>query len=482
MKKKITTDNRHSVCRLVKRFSIGRGLALAVAAISIVLMGNSTAFAWGPNRPTFTMQSPATYVTFDSITDNPGWHDERGFTVIKDVTDAGTDNNNGVIASGQDGRKFDETAAAVDGHTYMVKMFVHNNAAANYNLTAKNTRLMVSIPTASGDSTMIQGQIAADNCGANLSGATGSPCKFWDEAYLKGANGFSYKTTYVSGSGRYYNNVKDFKTSGFNLGDEIASPDGTGTKVGYDQMDGNLKGCFQYSGYATFLVKVKADSPSFTLTKQVRVLTDEMAANNDTKSGWGYNIQAKPGDTVQYRVNFINNGKIDLNGVIIRDYMDNQLSYIDGSTYVINSLNPRPGRNQADNSWIKKGLTIGNYGHNPASNGIVEYQAKIPAEDKLQCGSNTFDNVVLAFTKEAGTKLAQGVVTVNKNCVTPPTTVNKCKYNNKLEANDPKCVVPGVPSAGLKGKLAIVSLSLFISLSAVLTVVLMRKSHHSKKD
>lgn len=456
------------------------GLCAGLFALGVVMLGGSSAYAWGPNRATFTMQKPATYVTFDSITDNPDWGDERGFALIKDVTDAGSDNNNGTIASGNDNRKFTETVEAKDGHTYMVKMFVHNNAAANYNLTAKNTRLMVSVPTAAGNSSMIQGQIAADNCGANTSGAAGSPCKFWDEAYLTGATGFNFKTSYVAGSARYYNNVKDFKTAGFTLDDGIITENGA--KVGYNQMDGNVSGCFQYSGYATFLVKVTTDTPAFTFTKQVRVLTDDMVKNNDTKSGWGYNIKANPGDTIQYKVNFVNVGQTVQKNVIIKDYMDNQLSYLPKSTYIINGNNPRPGINQSDDSWVTKGLNIGSY--NPNSNGIVEYKAKVPDNDKLQCGENTFDNVALGYTENSGIKLAQTIVTVHKDCVNPPNpeqppaTTVKCKYNSKLDANDPKCVVPGVPNTSSNIKVAVVSLILFMATGSVLVITLLKVSNN----
>ena len=42
---------------------------VALSSFAIVLAGSMPASAWGPTRQTFTMNDPADYVTFNSITD-----------------------------------------------------------------------------------------------------------------------------------------------------------------------------------------------------------------------------------------------------------------------------------------------------------------------------------------------------------------------------------------------------------------------------
>lgn len=42
-----------------------------LAAIVLPLVQPISAFAWGPERPTYTMKNPADHPTFNSITDNP---------------------------------------------------------------------------------------------------------------------------------------------------------------------------------------------------------------------------------------------------------------------------------------------------------------------------------------------------------------------------------------------------------------------------
>ena len=70
----------------MKRFF--RNTGGAIIATVLALVGVSTAYAWGPERATFTMEKPASYVTFDSITDNQssesvGIGDERNFVRVR---------------------------------------------------------------------------------------------------------------------------------------------------------------------------------------------------------------------------------------------------------------------------------------------------------------------------------------------------------------------------------------------------------------
>ena len=70
----------------MKRFF--RNTGGAITAVILALIGVSAANAWGPERTTFTMDKPASYVTFDSITDNQssesvGIGDERNFVRVR---------------------------------------------------------------------------------------------------------------------------------------------------------------------------------------------------------------------------------------------------------------------------------------------------------------------------------------------------------------------------------------------------------------
>ena len=477
MKKLRTKAYRESALgRFFKKTRLGAMAVVGTASV-VAVLGGSAANAWGPTRPTFTMEKPASYVTFNSITDDPTWGDERAFTVIKDVT--GQDNDFETAAAGD----FKDSAVAQDGHTYMVKVFVHNNAAINLNLIAKNTRAMAYLPTASGEEAMIQAMIAADNCGANKDGSAGSPCMFWDEAYIRSDDGSTFMVGLVEDSLRYYNNVtleNNDNKEGFTFKNGTDLLTNNGIQLGYEQMDGNIQGCFEYSGYLTFLVEVTNEPAGFTLDKQFSVNDGEY-----THTG-----SAQPGDTVRYRIVFDNVGNQTLNHVIVKDTLAKNISvildgeegeastdlatnalglnYIPGSTYLLNAVtiqdNPN-GLNLDNDTWTTQGLDIGSYTAN--SNAAVYYSVKVPEEEQLQCGENIFENTVIAFTDEAGAKLATTQLVVNRTCTEEP--------GKETEEQ------PGPPAAGAGIKTATITAVALIACVTVLVLALLKKKPVDKK-
>ena len=54
---------------------------IAVAALAVfATVPSASVMAWGPERTTYTMESPAPSAVFNSITDNPTIGDERRVT------------------------------------------------------------------------------------------------------------------------------------------------------------------------------------------------------------------------------------------------------------------------------------------------------------------------------------------------------------------------------------------------------------------
>ena len=112
---------------------------LAIAGIAttgaFMTQNASAAEAWGPqNRQTFTWNSPATYATFNSMTDNPSLGHESNFVRIRE---AGTSNT------------YKDDVTIEVGKEYEVFVYYHNNGAANYGaqVMADNVRLKANFPT-----------------------------------------------------------------------------------------------------------------------------------------------------------------------------------------------------------------------------------------------------------------------------------------------------------------------------------------------
>ena len=177
-----------------------------VAMIAAAVVVPAALFAWGPDRPTFTVQNPADHITFNAITNNPDYGDERNFVRIKDASDMSAGN-------------WKDELTVQPGKEYLVQMYVHNNAASSLNLVAQNTRVMANVPNTTGKKVQIDGFITADNA---------TPNRVWDQAIFNSDRNFNL--TYVNGSTKFYNNV--FGQAGTTLSDSIVTD--KGAQVGYD--------------------------------------------------------------------------------------------------------------------------------------------------------------------------------------------------------------------------------------------------------
>lgn len=373
-------------------------ISMAVMVLAIVTAVTSTAaMAWGPSsRQTFTIEKPAPHIAFNSITNNPNYGDERNFVIAKDA------------ANTQAGGWSDKITVQ-DNKEYLVRMYVHNNAAANLNLAATNTRVMANVPNNTAKNIRIDGYITANNA---------NPQQIWDEVNFTSDKEFNL--TYIAGSTRYYNNVN--ANPGFTLSDSIVTK--AGALVGYEKMDGNVPGCFQYSGIVTFRVKASVKkTPNFTINKQVRVAGT---------SEWKENTTAKPGETVEYRVIYTNTGETRQNNVALRDKMDAKLKYVGGSSSLKNATSPN-GIKVSDKIVEKNGINIGHY--ESKSNAIVYYKATVPQVKDLACGVNTFKNTATIDT-DNGSKSDESSVVVKRDCGKITVCIIKTKQITSINENE----------------------------------------------
>lgn len=350
------------------------GIAVAAIAIPAVVM------AWGPDRPTYTMANPADHVTFDSITDNSEVGDERNFLTIKD-------------ASNTSAGGWQDSTTAQAGHEYLVRVYVHNDAAANLNLKATNVRTKVNVPTTTGKSVELGGFITADNA---------APKEIWDSATLTSNSDFN--VAYVAGSARLYNNA--FGQTGAQLSDNIVTD--TGAQLGYDKLDGIIPGCMQYAGYVTFKVKVQGpQTTNFTMSKLV---------SKHGENKWVESYAAQPGETVDYLIQYKNAGDTQQDNVVVKDQLPAGETYVAGSSVLGNSKTPS-GAKISDGVTTATGVNIGSYA--AGANGWVIFSAKVADNDNLPtCGANKLTNTATVET-DNGSKSDTADVTTNKTCEQP---------------------------------------------------------------
>lgn len=378
--------------RAPKRFS---ALALIIAAAVII---PTAALAWGPSRETFTIANPSDHVQFNSITDNPNVGDERNFVGVRESGSANT---------------WYDSLNVQSGKTYTVRMYVHNNAATSLNLVAKDVTAKVDLPTTTGKSIDINGFISASNVGANTKGNAGTYAEVYDDAKLTSTQNFNL--AYVAGSLKYDNNAGTFT-----LPESIFTS--TGAKLGYTQMDGNIPGCFQYSGFVTFQVQPQfAGTTDFSMSKMV----SQHGANK-----WTENYTAQPGETVDYLLQYKNTGTTQQDNVTFRDTLPTGMTYVAGSTTYGNAKTPA-GVKASDNIANGTGINVGSYA--PGANAWAIFSATAPASDTLAlCGVNTLVNTG-KVTTGGYSQQDTANITVNKDCA--PGTINVCQLSTKTIVN-----------------------------------------------
>ena len=338
----------------------GLGIA-AVAALAGA--GAYMAFAgWGPSRDTYTMDVPADHVTFNSITDNnKEIGNELFFVSASKYTGSASTNY------------WSDKTEVENGKEYVVRMYVHNNAAGNLKLVAEDVTAFVNLPTDTATSIEVSGKIYSKNA---------KPQTVYDSTTFVSKNGEKFNLAYVKGTAKYYN-TKEGTLRTFNL--DTANNDlftKTGVKLGYDQMDGKIPGCNQYSGYLTFHVKAQfAEQPNLEITKEVKIL------GTDT---WSEKVTAKSGDTVRYRIHVKNTGNSVLKNVVVRDILPTGLTYVKGSTTIVNNAH-KQGVTLSDGIVTDKGINLGDYA--AGAGAWLYFNATVDKGVSEKCNPSTLRNI-----------------------------------------------------------------------------------------
>lgn len=126
--------------------------------------------------------------------------------------------------------------------TYIISVYVHNDNPKGQSVTAKDVRANVIMPKESGRTLGVSCILESSNA---------EPSRYWDGVTFKSNKDFYID--YVEGSAILENNGIG-AGHGYRLSDDIITSNGV--MLGYDSMDGNIPGGYQYAAYVSFEVKV----------------------------------------------------------------------------------------------------------------------------------------------------------------------------------------------------------------------------------
>lgn len=216
-------------------------------------------------------------ITFNSITDVAETGSEVDFTSAQEAGANG-------LAVNPHGNWEGGNVEVQDGKEYVVRLYVHNNSPKGIAGTSTGTKVAISGIGASKTNAKgkqeveVNGFIESDNA---------TPKEYWD--YVRFYSNTSFHLDYVYGSAMIYNRgatgttdpisaaeiesksgdelkalLNSHTVTGKPLGDDIVlkqKADGTldGQLIGFDALDGNVPGCYEYSSYITIRVKAVYD-------------------------------------------------------------------------------------------------------------------------------------------------------------------------------------------------------------------------------
>lgn len=342
-------------------FSVAAAAAIAGASI----IPATSVFAWGDNgggRRGYTIEEINNNVlgdkiVFNSITNAVG-HDKNGKTI-----ELGDERN--FLRARENGAAYGtlwsaNEIIAEEGKEYVVRLYVHNNNLHGTDAIAKDVNVSLAIPGDTASEIKVEGYISSSNA---------TPSKYWDYVTFKSQNGERFHLEYVPGSSFWESNGK----SNGALSDNFITQGGV--RVGYDSLNGEIPGCYQYSGYASAHVKVVYDD-TFEITKQVRL--------KGTKE-WSETVDAKIGDTVEFMIGYKNMSGKDVHDVMVLDSLPDNLQYVPDTTLIKNANHPNAIKSTAD-TLTTTGINIGAYTN--GSNAYVLFEAKVVDED-LNCNKRT---------------------------------------------------------------------------------------------
>lgn len=328
---------------------------LGVLCLSFVFAGGSLpVLAWGPERETFTMENPATYPTFNSITNNPTIGDERDFVRIGEI--------------GREQTNLGNNVEVVPGRQYLVYIYFHNNASSTFNDSAHNNSGVALQTTMSSEFSKVLTPEQGGTVSATISAKNSNPGSVWDEAHMT-TSAKKVLLRYVEGSAKIYN---DWELNNTTLPVTLFTK--TGTLLGLNGLNGVIPGCEEYHGVVSYVLQ--AEELNAEIQKTV------------SKDGKEYKelVNVEPGDEVEFEIKIRNAGDVALTNVVVQDSLPEGTSLVEGSVKLFANESTTP--DSLSDNLVSGGYNLGTVG----TGNTIYIRYKVKIGDRFDCGKKRLTN------------------------------------------------------------------------------------------
>ncbi len=285
------------------------------------------------------------------------------------------------------------SVSANAGDTLVFSVYYHNGVNET---TAINTKLKVALPTNNGTSLTSTGYLWADNA----ENATASN-PLTQTATINVSS--SQNLSYITGSAKWYPNQTDWRTDSpaswpfGQTGDEIVGSSGVNI--------GNIQGCWEFSGYVIFKVKISTGNPALTISKNVKNNTFGQTSYADSTS-------ANPNEEVSYQINVHSTGTATATNVKVRDILPNNMSFVSGTLKL-------DGVSITGNIFSEV-----NIGSIPVGDTkVITFSARVAGESNFPIGITTLINT--AYAKADSVSEISDAATVNVSKSAPCLSIIK---------------------------------------------------------
>lgn len=292
----------------------------------------------------------------------------------------------------------DAGVTAEPGDEIEFLIYYHNGAANAPENIAPNVVAKANVPGFSGNSFTVSAQISSSNAATVSSSSKGG------DVQVQVSGPVTQTMTLVSGSTVWMPNRA---SQSFTMPNTITT---NGISLG------SIQACWEFTGFIKFRVKVSNNQPNLSLAidKTVRNVTSSTSFSNQ--------VNANPGDTVEFKIVGTNTSQVTLNDVVMRDVLPAKLTYVNNSLSVSKSFT---------GDFFGSGAALGSVG--AGQQVTATFRATVAGESQFNIGTTELVNT--GYIKNTGGQPVAEISDIAKVIVTKQqpqvcTVLVRATFNN----------------------------------------------------